>query len=268
MARKPSLSPSKLTCYLACPHKYYWTYESPHGQWFLKAHSYFSFGQSLHRALETFHKSHGVGVPVQESLAGALEESWIDSGYSSADEMQAAFGEAKQILESYAEDFVTGTQGVDPGAEVLFIEKSLRKPMGVWDLIGRADRIDLLSVEGVRTVDIVDYKSARSGVTSEEVATDIAMSCYALMVRDLFPGDRIRTTIHALKSKEKASHDFSEEELDEFAFSVRELGDTIRNHHWEEFHPRSKRLCTTCEFISLCRKDPDFASDFEPAAQV
>ncbi len=269
MARRPTLSPSKLTCYLACPHKYYWTYESAHGQWFLKSHSYFSFGLSLHRALETFHRNAGAGVDVREALLGALDENWIQSGYGSADEMQAAFGEAKAILGGIADDLEESrSEGVDLGVRVLFIEKSLRKSMGEWDLIGRADRIDLIDSIETPVVNIVDYKSSRAGILAEEVANDVAMSSYALMVRDLFPGHQIRATIHALQSKETAHFDWTDEGLDEFEFSVRELGEAIRNHHWDEFHPVPKRLCATCDFVSLCRKSPHYRELLEQAENV
>lgn len=253
MARRPSLSPSKLTCYLACPHRYYWTYESQQGQWFLKARSYYSFGISLHRALENFHKAGDTGLDVTETLLGALEENWVDAGYASVDQMQAAFGEGKAILERYAEE-----RGATSEGKVLFVERHLKKPMGEWDLIGRADRIDELD-DG--TIEIVDYKSGRGLVSEDELANDVAMNAYSLMVRDQFPGRNIAATLYSLRSGEKVKHAFTEEELDEFAFAVRELGDKVRNHYWEEFKPRPKNLCKTCEFISLCKRDPEFAAE-------
>lgn len=254
MARKPSLSPSKLSCYLACPHKYYWTYESQQGQWFLRQRGYFSFGLSLHRALEEFHRGGGQGVDVAQTLLSAYEENWLDSGYGSADEMQAAFGEGKAILAHYAES----EAGARSSGKVIHVEKNLRKEMGEWNLIGRADRIDELE-DG--TIEVVDYKSGRREVDEESIARDIAMSAYALMVQDLFPERTISARIIALRSEgAPVRHKFTSEELDEFAFSVRELGDTVRNHYWEEFRPRPKSLCRTCEFITLCKRDPEFAA--------
>lgn len=253
MPRRPTLSPSKLTCYLACPHKYYWTYVNPKGQWFLKTHRYFTFGQSLHRTLEAFHRNGDTGVPVREALAAALEENWLDSGYTSADEQEVAFGRAKEIVERVADQVAT----TPSTTEVLYIEKSLRKPMGDWDLIGRADRIDRHCDEP-ETLDVVDYKSGRDSVTEEDIAQDVAMSSYALMVRDLFPSVRIRGTIHALRANRIVSHDFSNDELDEFAVAVREVGDGIFNHHWEEMPPVRKALCAKCDFLPLCKRVPGF----------
>lgn len=252
MPRRPTLSPSKLACYLACPHRYYWTYESDKGQWFLRARSYFSFGLSLHRTLEEFHRGREVGVPTAEQILSTYDEKWIDAGYGSAEDMANAYGEGKEILQRIAEE-----EAAAPLAgTVLQIEKSLRKAMGEWDLVGRADRIDELE-DG--TICVVDYKSGRSHVDEEQIAKDIAMGAYALMTRDLYPDRQVAATIHALRSGEKATHRFSNEELDEFAFAVQELGDRIRNHHWEEFLPQPKPLCAGCDFLSLCRKVPAYA---------
>lgn len=254
MPRRPTLSPSKLSCYLACPHKYYWTYESQQGQWFLRSRGYFSFGLSLHRALQEFHKTGGTGIATTGALLSAFEENWLDAGYGSADEMQAAFGEGKAILTRYAEE----ESGAQSAGTVIHVEKNLKKSMGEWDLVGRADRIDELDDAGI---EVVDYKSGRSGVTEEIVATDIAMSAYALMVQDLFPERPISARIIALRGQgPPVRHRFSPGELSEFEFSVRELGDTIRNHYWEEFRPIPKALCATCEFLTLCKRDPEFAA--------
>ena len=254
MPRKPSLSPSKLSCYLACPHKYYWTYESQQGQWFLRSRSYYSFGLSLHKALQEFHQSGDAGIATKETLLSAYEENWLDSGYASADEMQAAFGEGKAILSKYAED----EGGAKSAGKVIHVEKNLRKPMGEWDLIGRADRIDELD-DGA--VEVVDYKSGRKEVDEAAISSDIAMSAYALMVQDLFPERPISARIIALRAEgPPIRHAFTPEELAEFEFSVGELGDTIRNHYWEEFRPKPKALCASCEFITLCKRDPEFAA--------
>ncbi|MBW7928955.1 MAG: PD-(D/E)XK nuclease family protein [Fimbriimonadaceae bacterium] len=103
MARKPTLSPSRISTYLACPVKYRWTYVDSRGHWYARAKSYYSFGLTLHRVLEAFHSSGDRGVPTAHEAIAAMEENWMDAGYSSPDEMADAIGEGKQILERYAE---------------------------------------------------------------------------------------------------------------------------------------------------------------------
>lgn len=248
---RPTLSPSKFTCYLACPQKYHWTYVSARGKWYLRARSYYSFGSSLHRVLELFHQSGDQGVPTTAEALASLEENWIDAGYTSAEEMQEAYGEGKAIITEYVEAHLAAPSK----GTTLAVEKRLKRTMNTWDLLGRADRLDEHE-DG--TIEILDYKSGRQAVTSEDVSNDLAMSAYALMVQDLYPDRSIMASIIALRSGDKASHIFSKDEQSEFAFSLQELGDRILNHEWAEVEIQRKALCNDCDFLKLCQKDPRY----------
>src|ERR1051326_5113827 len=138
MSRKPSLSPTKLSTYLACPVKYRWTYVDDRGKWYLRSKSYYSFGSTLHRVLERFHSSDDAGVETTAEALAAYEENWIDAGFSSAEEMAEAYHEGKEILERHVQDFAKR----ESAARVLYVEKQLRLDMGLFDLTGRIDRID------------------------------------------------------------------------------------------------------------------------------
>ena len=75
MARKQTLSPSKITTYLACPVKFGWTYLDPRGKWYLKSKSYYSFGSTLHKVLERFHNAGDTGVTtVGDALQASASE--------------------------------------------------------------------------------------------------------------------------------------------------------------------------------------------------
>ena len=178
--RKPTLSPSKITTYLACPVKYRWTYVDERGKWYLRSKSYYSFGSTLHRVLERFHDAGDAGVTTTDQVLAAYEESWIDAGFSSADEMAEAFGEGKLILERHVEE----ARSRATTAKVLLLERQLRYDMGEFVLLGRLDRVDEHE-DG--TLEIVDYKSGRQDVSEDEVKTDIAMACYQLLVKRKYP---------------------------------------------------------------------------------
>lgn len=251
MARLPTLSPSKITTYLACPVKYRWTYVDPRGKWYLRSKSYYSFGNTLHRVLERFHDSEEAGVTTTQEVLAAYEESWIDAGFSSAEEMQEAYGEGKEILERY----VAETEIRPKLANTIYIEKLFSQKMAGFRLVGRVDRVDEHE-DG--SLEIIDYKSGRESVDEEEVATDIAMGVYELLVKRKHPLQRVFATIIALRTGAQASWEMPIEEMEVFEKDLQLLGDRILTEDYDELIPVFKPICTRCDFLPLCRKHPEF----------
>lgn len=258
MSRKPSISPTKLSLYLACPVKYRWTYIDDRGKWYLRSKSYYSFGTSLHRALEAFHGADGIGVDTTAEVLAAYEDNWIDAGFSSSEEMAEAYHEGKEMLELHVQDY----QKRETKARVLFVEKQLKFDMGLFELAGRIDRVDEHE-DG--TLEIVDYKTGRDDVTTEDVALDIAMNCYQLLLSKEFPDRKVMATIYALRSGAQASNSLSQEELDQFERDVRLLGGEILTQEYFDLTPTLKRLCQGCDFVPLCMRHEEFAEAAEAA---
>lgn len=252
MARRPTLSPTKITTYLACPVKYYWTYLNPKGKWYLRSKSYYSFGTSLHSVLQRFHDSRDAGVTTTDEAIAALEESWIEAGYSSQDEMMQALAEGKQIVEAHVERAMR-----EPiSAQTIVVEKLYRRDLGPFVLLGRVDRVDEHE-DG--TIEIIDYKSGRETVTEEEVRNDLAMTCYQLILAEHFPDREIVASIIAVKSGDKATAQIKGVELDDFRGEIELLGREILDRDWEGVEPVVKeRLCPRCDFKSLCVQHPGF----------
>lgn len=256
MARRPSISPSKLTNYLACPVKYRWTYVDDRGKWYLKAKSYYSFGTTLHRVLERFHSSDDAGVETTDQALAAYEDNWIDAGFSSMEEMAESFHEGKEMLERHVQDF----KKRETKAHVLFVEKQLKLDMERFDLSGRIDRVD---EHDDGTLEIVDYKTGRDSVTEDDVANDIAMGCYQLLLSRAYPDRNIIATIYALRSGSSATSSMSASELDQFEKDVKLLGDEILTQEYHDLTPRLKRLCRDCDFLPLCKRQEDFAEEWD-----
>ena len=252
MARKPTLSPSRITTFLACPSKYLWTYVDPRGKWYLRAKSYYSFGTTLHKVLERFHDEGDQGVTTVGDALRIYEESWIDAGFASAEEMQEAYGEGKEIVQSVVNDAIAKRE---EGVKTLAVEKLLKADLGPFELIGRVDRLDERA-DG--TIEIIDYKSGRSSVTESQVRDDLAMACYQLLAKRLFPDRAVMATIHALRVNEKASASLSVQDLEVFEADIKQIGQTILSASVDDYSPRPKPLCEGCDFLALCKKDPRF----------
>ena len=249
--RRPTLSPSKITTFLACPNKYLWTFVDSRGKWYLRAKSYYSFGSTLHKVLERFHDSGDAGVTTVGDALQAYEESWIDAGYSSQEEMQEAFGEGREIILATLSD----ERVAERKAKVLAVEKLLKYNMGDFDLVGRIDRIDEHE-DG--TLEIIDYKSGRSTVTNSEVETDLAMAIYQLLIARTLTDKPYRATIHALRSNSTGSATLSRQEIDQLEQDILILGNQILSTSIEDVLPKVKPLCTECDFLALCKKNPDY----------
>lgn len=232
--------------------KYLWTYVDARGKWYLKAKSYYSFGSTLHKVLERFHDSGDAGVTTVGDALKVYEESWLEAGYSSPEEMQEAFGEGREIVINTIEEELKR----EPGVRTVAVEKFLRSDLGPFVLIGRVDRLDQ-HPDG--TLEIVDYKSGRSSVSEDDVRSDLAMACYQLLIRRNFPGVPVIATIHALRAKMKASASLSDEEVKVFEADIRLLGEQILATTIDDHSPSKKELCEDCDFLTLCKKDPRYA---------
>lgn len=255
MPRKPTLSPTKITTFLACPVKYRWSYVDARGKWYLRSKSYYSFGLTLHRVLQRFHDGGDLGVTTTEEVKAAYEENWMDAGFSSAEEMAEVYNEGLEILERHVEQAATRPAK----GKTLFVERQFDLDFDRFRLIGRIDRVDEYP-DG--TLEIVDYKSGRAGVTPEDVAADIAMGCYQLLVRRKYPDRKVVATIFALRSGEEATALMTDEELDQFERDLVILGTLILDEDYFDAVPKLKSICAGCDFQPLCLKHPDYAEEF------
>ena len=91
MPRKPAqrrfvISPTKLRTYYQCPAQYRLEYIDRLGRFYHRARAGFSFGHSLHRALDAFHHAGGAEAVTAEALTASLEASWVPGGYADATE--------------------------------------------------------------------------------------------------------------------------------------------------------------------------------------
>lgn len=223
----------------------------PRGKWRLKAKSYYSFGTSLHSVLQRFHDSEDQGVTTTHEALAALEESWIDAGYESQDHMMQAMSEGKELVAGYLDRVAAAPTG----AKSIYIERLLSLDMGTWRLIGRVDRVDE-HPDG--SLEIVDYKTGRSTVTDDDVAGDLAMGIYQVLLEAKHPDVPVRATILALRSGDSGTASLSDEEKAQLLSDLQVLADEILNRDWDEVEPTPKALCRGCDFLPLCLKHPGF----------
>lgn len=244
--RKPILSPTKIATYLECAVKYRYVYIDRIGRFYLRAKPHYSFGSTLHQVLQSFH-AEGATQTADEIVA-RYKQGWIAAGYESPEQEQSFRAEGVEMVQAY---HAAAQERLEQQVETLLVEKVIRTDMGPFILAGRVDRVDR-HPDG--TLEIVDYKSGRWDVTPEDVASDLAMNIYQLILRRCYPGAQVKATIYCLRSGAQASAAMSDEEAEEFAGDILLLGKEILNRDYENIEPVRIPACTWCEFLPRCQR--------------
>src|SRR5260370_8749726 len=130
--RKPILRPTKINTYLECAVKYRYIYLDKIGRFYMRARPGYSFGSTLHQALQTFHQEGGVRSP--EQLVERYDEGWISAGYESK-EQEAEFRQAGvEIVEAY---HAASVERIEHQIETILIESGIPTVTGPFILPGR-----------------------------------------------------------------------------------------------------------------------------------
>jgi len=240
--RKWVLSPTRICTYLECPRKYRYIYIDKLPRYF-GARAYFSFGSSLHRALQEYHEAGGAQTQNAEALISRLEQNWIGAGYESAEDERARLLQGREILAAYHESAAT-QEGV-----TLYTEKLLRIDMGDYALTGRIDRLDSLPDGGL---EVIDYKSGERLPTSEEVADDLPLAIYQLLCVRTFECPRVKASIYHLRTGSKVSTVRTAQEVEPVAEGIHALYARMRAE--ERYDPIVGDHCSHCDFLDRCRR--------------
>ncbi len=246
MPRKPTLSPTKIATYLECAVKYRYIYIDKIGRFFSRAKPYYSLGATMHQALEQYHRDGG--VQSQAELVETFEQRWISAGFQSPEEELVSRAAGAEMVQAYHSAAALRTE---LEVATLFTEKTIKTDLGPFVLTGRVDRIDRYA-DG--SLEIVDYKSGRMETTPEEVAGDLAMSIYQLILRRTYPGTRVIGTIYCLRTGVQASAEMSDESAGEFKTDVQILGEEILARDYENVEPVRIPACEYCDFLTKCER--------------
>ena len=256
--RKPALSPTKINTFTTCRLMYYFTYIQRISRFYYKPKMQHSFGLSLHRSLEDFHKTGGAQTQSAQDLVKKLHTSWSSLGYESTKQEEQHIEAATQLLEQYH------TACQIEGAKTLFTEKTFKQDMGAFNLTGRVDRIDE-HPDGC--LEIIDYKSGRASVDEDEVRNDPAMGIYAYLAHKSFPEQAITASIYCLRTGDKATAKYEHCDFVEIEDGVRTVADELLaidvdteiDPVWLDY------VCPRCDYLRLCARRMRWNTDLDRA---
>jgi RecB family exonuclease len=250
-------TPTRLASWLDCPRRYRMTYldrpPAPKGPpW---AHN--SLGASVHNALAGWWRLPRAGRTVA-AAGGLLDDGWIDQGFAS-DAQSAQFRQgARRMVERY-------TAALDPAAEPLGVERTVGARTEQIVLSGRIDRLDeRRGPGGDRELAVVDYKTGRRPLTTDDARTSMPLALYALAAARVFHAVCRRVELHHLPTATTVAWEHSDggiarqlrraesiaaecagaDERFRAGLATAEV-DTV-------FPPRPGQACGWCDYRQLC----------------
>src|SRR5438105_1554586 len=153
------LSHSSISLYRDCPQKYKFKYIDKLPE---KPKSFFSFGKSVHSALEFFYNVPALPPPSLEQVLAHYKENWISEGYKDAGQEEASLQEGERILREFHRKHIADFK------PPFFAEYKFELQVDGVPVIGFVDRIDKIDSERIA---IVDYKTGKS-FSNDRVKTD------------------------------------------------------------------------------------------------
>jgi RecB family exonuclease len=277
-------TPTRLSAWLDCPRRYRMSYldrpSPPKGPpW---AHN--SLGASIHNALAGWWR---LPLP-QRTVAAAgtlVDRGWIDEGF--ADETQSVRQRERAI--AMVEHYVAG---LDPADEPLGVERTVATRTDKIAVSGRIDRLDARPPEpedapsaatkpptahlaGTELV-VVDYKTGRHLLTTDDARSSMALALYALAAGRALRRPCRRVELHHLPTGEILAWSHTEESLarhlrraediaEECAAADQQMRDGLPPDRYDEvFPPRPGPSCAWCDFRRHCPEGTEAAPARRP----
>ncbi|HEY2696467.1 MAG TPA: PD-(D/E)XK nuclease family protein [Pseudonocardiaceae bacterium] len=259
------VTPARLATWNDCRRRYRMTYldrPSPQrgGPW---AHS--TMGAAVHNALRAF-----FDLPVAKrnpiSAANLVVSNWRNEGF--ADAAQSAT--YRQRAKDWVADYVAE---IDVQEDPIGLERWVSAPAGGIVAEGRVDRIDLREGELV----IVDYKTGRHALTTDDARGSQALALYAIAARRTLRRPCHQVELHHLPTGSVVSWTHTDESLgrhlsraEETAEELDVARETLAAGGDADvlFPPTVGRQCSWCDFRPSCAAGQQAAPELEPWAAL
>ncbi len=267
-------SPSRLLTWVSCPRQYRMQYldrprPTPRPQ---RAHT--SLGITVHNALRDWWDA-----PQRTGAAAArlVRREWIPVGFRDGEQ-------SDQWRERVADEVQAYVDRNPPLADPVGTERTLSIKLAGLAVTGRVDRLDArpIATDPRRyELVVVDYKTTRRALTSEDARTSLPLALYAAAAWRVFRRRCVRVELHHVPTGQVLAHEHTVEslrrKLDEagsIAADLRRADAAYRQHgpRDEDFPPRPSPLCRWCDYRAHCTdgqqmgpEQPSWAA-LEPAA--
>ncbi len=232
------LSHSSISLYEECPQKYKFRYIDRVPE---KPKYFFSFGSSVHEALEFFYGVKTLPAPTLEEVLGYYREHWISAGYKDNIQEQEYFANGEDILKRFYQKHIADFQ------IPFFVEYKFDFKINEVPITGRIDRID-------KTPDgklwVTDYKTGKA-LEKERVLTDGQLTLYQIACEELLGAPVSRLSFYHLPTlKEQVIERHSEDIVSDLRKKITRVASSISK---ELFEPTpAEQKCRWCDYKPLC----------------
>lgn len=241
------LSHSSISLYTDCPQKYKFKYVDKLPE---KPKSFFSFGRSVHSALEFFYNVPALPAPRLDQVLARFKADWLSEGYKDAEQETEHYQEGERILRAFYAKHIGDFQ------PPFFAEYKFDIQVDGVPVTGYVDRIDRAGKDGIS---IVDYKTGKS-FSEDRVRTDAQLTMYQMACEELLGMKVESLTFYHLNSLTPMSAPaHSKKQVAELRTRVATVADSISKGL---FDPKpEERKCGWCDFKPHC---PLFRDQFSP----
>jgi len=251
-------TPTRLTAWLDCPRRYRMTYldRPPPRKGPPWAHN--SLGASVHNALAGWWR-----LPLARRTVPAagdlLEAGWIDEGFADQAQSTTVRGRARRMVERYV-------VGLDPAREPVGVERTVSTRTDRIAVSGRIDRLDERPADGGTALVVVDYKTGRRPLTTDDVRTSMPLALYALAAARVLRRPCHRVELHHLPTGQVHAWEHTDTTLARHLGRAEDIAaecaDADGRFGTEEiFPPNPGPACGWCDFRGVC---PEGSAAAEP----
>jgi putative RecB family exonuclease len=235
--------------YQECPQKYKFKYIEKIPE---KPRHFFSFGQSVHLALEFFYGVKTPPAPTLEEVLEHYEKIWVSLGYKDKVQEAEYFADGKDILTRYYKKHI-GEFFIP-----YFVEYNFSLEVDGVPVTGKVDRVDRLD-DG--RIAILDYKTGKS-IPASRVDADFQLTMYQLACERLLDAKVAKLSFYHLPTlKELSIERHPEGQVDNLRKRITTTAESIIK---EEFAPKPEEMkCRWCDYKPIC---PVFRAQFPGAA--
>jgi len=251
------LSHSSISMFQECPQKYKFKYIDKIPE---KPRHFFSFGQSVHLALEFFYGVKTLPAPSLEQVLEFYEQNWVAQGYKDPGQEAQYKEDGRQILTAFYHKHIRDY------ALPFFVEYGFNFEVEGVPVTGKVDRIDKRA-DGA--LEILDYKTGKA-LAGERVKKDAQLTMYQLACETLLGLPVAKLTFYHLPSlKEQVVERHPAELVDGLKHRIVTTAEQISSGRFEPKPAES--VCRWCDYKRLCPAfKPQFAAQAlpEPDAEL